>query len=109
VVWLTLGGVAAGGPATAVISRELIETATARGSVRVVVQLKVTEGADAATISAVRQGLRTDLAGTTYRVVRELPGLPGVVLDASSETLGALAVSQAVAHVSPDEVRRPQR
>jgi hypothetical protein len=92
-----------------VVSPELLEAAAARGSVRVIVKLKVPAGADTATIAAAKQGLWRDLAGTTYRVIRDLPGLPAVALEASPETLGALSVSRAVGHVSPDEVRRPQR
>jgi hypothetical protein len=106
---LALGGDAAGARASTAISPGLFETAAARGSVRVVVQLKVTEGADAVAIEAAKQALWRDLAGTTYRVIRDLRGLAVVVLDASSAALGALAASGAVAHVSPDEVRRPQR
>lgn len=108
-VLLALSGVATAGSATVVVSRELLEAAAARGSVRVIVQLKVPAGADAATIAAAKQGLWRDLEGTTYRVIRDLPGLPAVALEASPGTLGALALSPAVAHVSRDEVRRPQR
>jgi hypothetical protein len=99
VVLLALVGVA-GGQGAAVISPELIEAAASRGSVRVVVQIEVYAGADAAAISAAKQALWGDLSGTTYRVVRDLPGLPTVVIDASSGTLGALAASPSVAHVA---------
>jgi hypothetical protein len=102
-------GAAAAGPASVAVSRELFDAAAARGAVRVVVQLKVPEGTDAAAIQAVERALWSDLAGTTYRVVRDLPGLPAVVLDASAETLGALAISRHVSHVSEDRVRRPQQ
>ena len=107
-VLMLLGAVAAAGPTT-VVSRELLEAAAARGAARVVVQLTVPEGAAAAAIETAKQALWSDLAGTSYRVVRDLPGLPVVVLEASAETLGALAASRHVAHVSGDEVRRPQR
>ena len=106
---LVLLGAAAGGLAGAVVSLELIEAAASRGSVRVVVQLEVPPAADAAAIDAVKQALWSALAGTRYRVVRDLPGLPTVVLEASSRALDALATSPAVAHVAADEVRRPQR
>ena len=107
-VLVLLGG-AAGGLAGAVVSPELIEAAASRGSVRVVVKLEVPPAADAAAIDAAKQALWSALAGTTYRVVRDLPRHPTVVLDASSEALDALATSPTVAHVAPDEVRRPQR
>jgi hypothetical protein len=106
---LALLGGTAGGLAGAVVSPELIEAAASRGSVRVVVQLEVPASADAAAIDAAKQALWSVLAGTSYRVVRDLPGLPTVVLDASSGALDALAISPTVAHVAADEVRRPQR
>jgi len=109
VALLALLGVAAGVLAGAVVSPELIEAAASRGSVRVVVQLEVPASADAAAIDAVKQALWIALAGTSHRVVRDLPGLPTVVLDASSGALDALAASPTVAHVAADEVRRPQR
>jgi hypothetical protein len=102
-------GTAAAGPASVAVSRELFDAAAARGAVRVVVQLKVPEGTDAAAIKVVERALWSDLAGTTYRIVRDLPGFPAVVLDASPEALGALAVSPHVSHVSEDRVRRPQQ
>ena len=101
-----LGAAAAAGPTT-VVSHELLEAAAARGTARVVVQLTVPEGAASAVIETAKQALWSDLAGTRYRVVRDLPGLPVVVLEASVETLGALGASRHVAHVSGDQVRRP--
>ena len=71
--------------------------------------LAVSEAADAATIGAAKQALWTALAGTTYRDPPGSPGLPVVVLDASAETLGVLAGSPSVVHVSEDEIRRPQQ
>ena len=106
---VSIGGAATAGASGVVVSRELLEAAAARGSARVVVHLAVSEAADAATIGAAKQALWTALAGTTYRVLRDLPGLPVVVLDASAETLGVLARSPSVVHVSEDEIRRPQQ
>ena len=104
-----IGGVPATGQTTAVVSRELLDLALARGSLRVVVQMKVDPWADALTIRTAKQALWVDLTGTTYRVVRDLPDFPAVVLEASPETLGALAASPRVAHVSEDLARLPQR
>jgi len=106
---LALLGVAAVGLAGAVVWPDLIEAAASRGSVRVVVMLEVPPAADASAIGAAKQALWSALAGTRYRVVRDLPGLPTVVLEASSRALDALATSPTVAHVAADEVRRPQR
>jgi hypothetical protein len=107
VMLVLLGAAAPAGPTTA-IAPELLKAAAARGAARVVVQLTVPEGAAAAAIEAAKQALWTDLGSTRYRVVRDLPGLPVVVLEASVEALGALAASRHVAHVAGDQVRRPQ-
>ena len=100
---------AAAGPSTGVVSPELFDTASARGAVRVLVQLKVVNGADPATIDAAKLALWSDLVGTTYRVVRDLAGFPVVAIEASPETLRALASSTHVEHVAADEIRRPLR
>ena len=107
---VSIGGAATAGASGAVVSPELLEAAAARGSARVVVQLTVSEGRRR---RHDRSGQASPLdrlsAGTTYRVLRDLPGLPVVVLEASAETLGALAISPSVVHVSEDEIRRPQQ
>jgi hypothetical protein len=104
-----IGSAAAAGQSTVIVSRELIDAATTRGALRVVVQIKVADGADPVAIGAAKQALWSDLAGTLYRVIRDLPGLPAVTLEASPATLHALGASPYVRHVSEDQVRRPQR
>ena len=104
-----IGGGRAAGQTTAVVAPELVDLARARGSLRVLVQMRVGAEADAVTIGAAKQALWVDLAGTSYRVVRDLPDFPAVVLEASPETLGTLGVSPRVAHVSEDRARLPQR
>jgi hypothetical protein len=103
-----IGAAATAGPMSPV-SRELLDTAIARGTVRVIVMLKVPAGADPTAIWATKQTLWTDLAGTAYRVLRDLPGFEAVVLDASPDTLRALERSDHVEHVSEDSPRSPQR
>ena len=102
-----LGGVAA--EPTAVVSRELLDAALARGAVRVVVKLKVPDGADATAIATAKQVLWSELAGTTYRVLRDLPAFPAVAIEASPDTLRVLGTSGSVEHVSEDRPRNLQR
>jgi hypothetical protein len=103
-----IGGAAAPEPTT-VISRELLDAAVARGAVRVIVMLTVPDDADAAAIAATKQALWSDLAGTTYRVLRDLPAFAAVVLEASPDALRALGRSARVEHVAEENPRPPQR
>jgi hypothetical protein len=115
VVALLLGaflGLIGGAPAaepTTVISRELLDAAIARGAVRVIVMLTVPDGADAAAIAATKEALWSDLAGTTYHVLRDLPAFAAVVLEASPDTLRALGRSARAEHVAEERPRPPQR
>jgi hypothetical protein len=108
-VTLGLSGAAATAGPTSTVSRELLDTAIAHGTVRVIVMLKVPGGADPAAIWATKQALWIDLAGTDYRVLRDLPAFEAVVLEASPDTLRALGRSTHVEHVSEDSPRPPQR
>jgi hypothetical protein len=105
---LIVGGAAAAEPTT-VISRELLDAAVARGTVRVIVMLTVPDSADKAAIAATKQALWSDLAGTTYRVLRDLPAFAAVVLEASPDTLRALGRSARVEHVAEESPRPRQR
>ena len=108
---VTLGLIGAGATAgpTSTVSRELLDTAITRGTVRVIVMLKVPVGADPAGIAATKQALWIDLAGTDYRVLRDLPAFEAVVLEASPGTLRVLGTSAHVEHVSEDSPRPPRR
>lgn len=108
---VTLGLIGAGATAgpTSTVSRELLDTAITRGTVRVIVMLKVPGGADPAAIAATKQALWIDLAGTDYRVLRDLPAFEAVVLEASPGTLRVLGTSAHVEHVSEDSPRPPRR
>jgi hypothetical protein len=102
---VTAGAVAA---ATNGVPPELIEKATATGAIRVLVQLKV-DATDAASIETVKQAVLGEVSGTRYRIARQLPGLPAIAIEASADTLRALASSPRVERVTEDLPRRPQR
>jgi hypothetical protein len=90
-----------------VVSPELLQRAVESGSVRLIVRLKVDQGADAQTIETAKQALLSELTGTRYRVARDLVGLPTLALEASAETVRILAASPRVEHVTEDRPRRP--
>ena len=108
-VTLGLSGAAATAGPTSTVSPELLDTAIARGTVRVIVMLKVPAGADPAAIEVTKQLLWIDLTGTAYRILRDLPAFEVVVLEASPDALRALESSAHVEHVSEDSPRPPQR
>jgi hypothetical protein len=92
------------------VSPDLLARATAEGSVRVIVSLRLAPGAapDAETIRRESDALLQEIAGTRHQVVRTYETVPLVALDASVETLRALAASARVLAVEPDAVVRPQ-
>jgi hypothetical protein len=91
------------------VAPELLQRAIESGSVRLIVRLKVDEGANAGEIANAKQALLSELTGTRYRVERDLVGLPTLALEASAETLRILAASPRVERVTEDRPRRPQR
>jgi hypothetical protein len=95
-------GVTAG---PAVIPPDLRARATAQGRVRVVVTLEVPPGAET---ESVKQSVIAAISHTRHEVLRALPGLPLLALDASPETLDALAASPAVRRVEADALSRPR-
>jgi hypothetical protein len=100
----------AGAGATSVtIEPALMAEARARGSVRSIVEIRVPAGATEAEIATVKRRVLAHVGRTRHEVVRELPGFPLLVLDASEATLQALIVSPDVLRVSADAVHRPQR
>jgi hypothetical protein len=102
---VVVGGAAASAPGAAV-SPELLAKARERGTVRVIVQLRVPSGADP---EAVKTAVLGEIAPSRHRVVRELRGLPTLALDASEETLRLLSASSNILHVQEDVLERPQR
>lgn len=98
---------AAGASAAPIVPPALLAKAAAAGSVRVLAQLRVEPNADADEIDRVKQAVLAEIAGTPHRVTRMLDRLPTLALDASAETLRALAASQHVRAVREDAPRRP--
>jgi hypothetical protein len=92
------------------VSPGLLARADAEGSVRVIVSLRLPAGAtpDAETIQRASRSLLQEIAGTRHRVVRTYDTLPLVALEASAETLRALAALPSVLAVEEDTVVRPQ-
>lgn len=111
-----LGGVvmlascaAASGNSDGRIPGGLLDEARARGPLLVIVTLSVPDPTDRTAAEAEKQSLLTEISGTTYRVVRELMGLPQIVLEASYDTLRALGASSRVLRVEEPTLDRPQR
>jgi hypothetical protein len=102
----------AGAPAegSSPVSPDLLARAGAEGSVRVIVSLRLAPGVapDAEAIRRASGALLQEIAGTRHQVVRTYETVPLVALDASVETLRALAASPRVLAVEPDAVVRPQ-
>jgi hypothetical protein len=69
----------------------------------------VPAGASESVIESVKQRLLRRIAPTAHKVLRELPGLPMLVLHASEATLNELAASTDVLRVHAEEIHRPQR
>jgi hypothetical protein len=90
-------------------SSGLRDKARSQGTVLVIVTLRVPSGAAAATVEAVKQSLRGELASTRHRVVRELTGLPQIVLEASDDTLQVLNASAHVLRIDESTPEPPTR
>ena len=87
----------------------LLEKARTRGAVLVLVTLRVPAGASPAEIQAVKQSVIAAIAPTRHRIVRELAGLPQLAVEASEDTLRALADSSAVLRVDESVAQPPLR
>lgn len=103
------GAVWASGASSQVVARELLRLARDRGSVRVIVHLQVVAGADESAIESVKQAVLAQIAPTRHQVLRELPGVPLLALEASWDTLRVLSASRAVVRVEEDALAAPQQ
>jgi hypothetical protein len=103
------GACAGAGATSAVIPAALLAEARTHGVARCIVELRVPAGAGEAAIEIVKRRLLARLTGTRHQVLRDLPGFPMLVLEASEPTLQALAVSPDVLRVSAERIDRPQR
>jgi hypothetical protein len=104
------GGMAGSGAAGPAVPPALVERASAEGAVRVIVGFRLPPGVapDAQAIAAARETVLRQVAGTRHRVVRAYETIPFVALEASPETLRALAASPEVSSVQEDALARPQ-
>lgn len=93
----------------AAVSDALLARARALGQLRVIVTLRVPEAAPVSEVEAAKSAVLAAIARTPHRVVRELGRLPQLVLDASEESLRALASSPHVLRVDESRPSRPQR
>lgn len=106
---LAAAACAGAGAASPVIPLELLVEARSRGVARGIIELRVPAGASEAAIEVIKRRVLTRIAGTRHHVVRDLPGFPMLVLDASEATLQQLAASPDVLRVSGESIDRPQR
>ncbi len=98
----------AGNALTRGVPSDLFLKARDRGTVRVVVELRIASASpDAASIASVRDAVLRSLAGTPHRVVRVYQALPFLALEVSPEALAVLASSPHVASVAEDAVAAP--
>jgi hypothetical protein len=94
---------------SATIAPALLAEARARGTARSIVEMRVPAGATEAEIESVKRRVLARIARTKHEVLRDLPGFPMLVLEASVATLQELAVSPDVLRVHADAIDRPQR
>ena len=87
----------------------LIEKARTRGTVLVIVTLRVPTGASSDEIQAVKQGVIAAIAPTRHRIVRGLAGLPQLAIEASEDTLRVLADSPGVLRIDESVPQPPLR
>ena len=106
---LAIGPCAGADATSAVIPPELLAEARARGSVRTIVELRMPADAGEGAIDLMKRRVLGRIARTRHQVLRDLPGVPMFVLDASERTLEELAHSPDVIRVSGETIDRPRR
>ena len=105
-----LRGEAGLAPDNAKVIEELLRRTKFNGTVRVIVQLRISAGPDETReqrIQTTRQSLLADLAHTPHKVIRVYTAMPAVALEASHEALRVLNVSRHVSRVDEDELAKP--
>lgn len=103
-LFAVVGSVGASGQ----VPEELLEKAQRLGVVRVSVQVRVDAGADVQAVEATKAAVLDEIRGVAYRVLRELPGLPLIGIEASYDALVRLNTSAEVLRVEEDTLGRPQ-
>jgi hypothetical protein len=106
---LAVGACAAADSTAAVIPPELVAEARARGVVRAIVELRMPADVGDGTIELMKRRVLARIARTRHYLLRDLPGFPMLVLDASEGTLQELAHSPDVIRVTGETIDRPQR
>ena len=118
---MLLVGPAAGRTLAGNIPKALVDRAAREGTVRVLVQLRVSarpEGelsspdavaSQRQAIAAAQSAVLKELAGTSYRVVRTYETIPFLALEVSLGALQALDESALVMGVEEDRLVSPQR
>ena len=89
------------------VTPELLAKAREQGGVRVIVRLRVPEGADARAISAAQDAVLAELAAVPHRLGRRYTSVPFLSLVASEAALQTLAVSPRVVSISEDTALQP--
>ena len=87
----------------------LLEKARSRGTVLVIVTLRVPAGASPVEIQAVKESVIATIVPTRHRIVRELAGLPQLAVEASEDTLHVLADSASVLRIDESVPQPPLR
>ena len=90
------------------VTPELLAKARAQGSVRIIVRLRVAEGADARAIGAAQDAVLAELAAVPHRLGRRYTSVPFLSLVASEAALQTLAASPRVMSISEDTALQPQ-
>jgi hypothetical protein len=99
VLGTALWGMAPGEPA---VAPQLFDLARAQGEVRVIVQLRVPDGAAPAEIATAQEALLAELAAVPHRIVRRYATIPFIALTASEAALRVLSASPHVVSVRED-------
>lgn len=110
---LLAGAPAAGAQSSAKVPAEVIDQASARGTVLVLVGLDVpwqmeshlSDGqiqAQREAIAAIQSNLLDELAGKSYRITRRYDRIPGIALEVGPDALAELARSSRVTNVILD-------
>ena len=107
---------ASAGTLTPIVGGGLRAKAQARGSVRVLVQLRTAGNSDGqavpftdgdSAVAPARRSIERDLAGRRWSLEREFPSVPIVAMEVSRDALEALALSQGVAAIVEDRLEKP--
>ena len=89
------------------VAPELLDKARAQGEVRVIVQLRVANPGDPATITAAQDAVLAELGGTRFRLIRRYRTLASLALAVGEDALRVLMASPHVESVGEDQKLAP--